>query len=380
MVQYRQMHLSHLQLLDFKNCSSSSLILSERINCFIGNNGAGKTNLLDSIHYLSYCKSYFNPQDQQNIRNGAELFSINGTYVNGRDGFQVQCVQRRNQKKSFRYDKKELDRLADHIGRIPLVMVSPYDRDLINDGSELRRKFLDSMIAQFDPVYLDTLIRYNKALLQRNTLLRNASPNGPDLSLLAIWDEQLMPSGQFIFERRKAFVEEYLPVFRKYYAQLSGSAEEAMLEYVSALEDQSFEYLLQQGLARDIQLGFTTRGIHRDDLNLSLNGMQLKKFGSQGQQKSFAIALKLAQFEHTALKKNMKPILLLDDIFDKLDDRRVQYLIELVSGDLFGQVFITDTQPQRIMQLFEQSSIPHRIFYVQQGEVISWAQHLGNDE
>ncbi len=374
------MHLSQLQLLDFKNCSSSSLILSERINCFIGNNGAGKTNLLDSIHYLSYCKSYFNPQDQQNIRNGAELFSINGTYVNGRDGFQVQCVQRRNLKKSFRYDKKELDRFADHIGRIPLVMVSPYDRDLINDGSELRRKFLDSMIAQFDPVYLDTLIRYNKALLQRNSLLRNASPNGPDPSLLAIWDKQLIPSGQIIFDRRKAFVDEYLPVFTKYYAQLSGSAEEAMMEYESAIEDQSFEYLLLTGLARDIQLGFTTRGIHRDDLNFSLNGMPLKKYGSQGQQKSFAIALKLAQFEHTALKTKMKPILLLDDIFDKLDDRRVQYLIELVSGDLFGQVFITDTQPQRIMQLFERSSIPHRIFYVQHGEIIPWEQHLGTNE
>jgi DNA replication and repair protein RecF len=374
------MHLSHLHLLDFKNCGSVSIRLSERINCFIGYNGAGKTNLLDSIHYLSYCKSYFNPQDQQNIRNGTEMFSINGTYVNNRDEFQVQCVQRRSFKKTFRIDKKELDRLADHIGRIPLVMVSPYDRDLINDGSELRRKFLDSMIAQFDPVYLDTLIRYNKALQQRNSVLRNSPISGPEPSLLTIWDEQMVLAGQLIFERRKTFVDEYIPVFKKYYSQLSGSEEEAGLEYESALSGQDFGQLLQSSLTRDVQYGFTTKGIHRDDLNLILNGMPLKKFGSQGQQKSFAIALKLAQFEYTALKKKMKPILLFDDIFDKLDDRRVQYLIELVSGDLFGQVFITDTQPQRIMKLFELSSIPHSIFFVNRGQVIPWEKHLKDNE
>ncbi|MBK9290374.1 MAG: DNA replication/repair protein RecF [Bacteroidetes bacterium] len=370
------MHLSKLHLLDFKNCAGATLDFSERINCFIGNNGAGKTNLLDSIHYLSYCKSYFNLQDQQNIRNGGELFSIDGIYVNSSDQFRVQCVQRRNQKKSFRIDKKELDRLADHIGRIPLVMVSPYDRDLINDGSELRRKFLDSMIAQYDPVYLDALIRYNKALMQRNTLFRNASPQGPDPSLVALWDEQLLPSGRLIYERRSAFIGEYVPVFARYYASLSGSAEVAELAYESTLADQPFDEILRESFARDVQLGYTSRGIHRDDLSFYLNGMPLKKFGSQGQQKSYAIALKLAQFEHTASKKQMKPILLLDDIFDKLDDRRVQYLIELVSGDLFGQVFITDTQAERIMQLFAHTDIPHKIFYVSQGQVISWDQHL----
>lgn len=372
------MHLSQLHLLDFKNCKSAGLTLSVRINCFIGNNGAGKTNLLDSIHYLSYCKSYFNPQDQQNIRNGSELFSINGTYANGSDAVQVQCIQRRNQKKSFRYEKKEVERLADHIGRIPLVMVSPYDRDLINDGSELRRRFLDSMISQFDPLYLDALIRYNKALLQRNALLRNTLT--PDESLLGIWESEMIPAGTLIHERRKAFVEEYVPGFRQYYARLSGSAEEAGLEYESTLSDRPFEIQLRESLERDRQLRFTTRGIHRDDLQFSLNGLPLKKFGSQGQQKSFAIALKLAQFEHTALKKNMKPILLLDDIFDKLDDRRVQFLINLVSGDLFGQVFITDTQPQRIMQLFAQSDIEHKIFYVHDGVVVSWEEHLKNNE
>ncbi|MCE1201413.1 MAG: DNA replication/repair protein RecF [Bacteroidia bacterium] len=372
------MHLSQLHLLDFKNCKSAGLTLSGRINCFIGNNGAGKTNLLDSIHYLSYCKSYFNPQDQQNIRNGSELFSINGTYANGSDAVQVQCIQRRNQKKSFRYEKKEVERLADHIGRIPLVMVSPYDRDLINDGSELRRRFLDSMISQFDPLYLDALIRYNKALLQRNALLRNTLT--PDESLLGIWESEMIPAGTLIHERRKAFVEEYVPGFRQYYARLSGSAEEAGLEYESTLSDRPFEIQLRESLERDRQLRFTTRGIHRDDLQFLLNGLPLKKFGSQGQQKSFAIALKLAQFEHTALKKNMKPILLLDDIFDKLDDRRVQFLINLVSGDLFGQVFITDTQPQRIMQLFTQSDIEHKIFYVHDGVVVSWEEHLKNNE
>ncbi|HMM12076.1 MAG TPA: DNA replication/repair protein RecF [Bacteroidales bacterium] len=374
------MHLSHLHLIDFKNCQSASLRFSERINCFIGNNGAGKTNLLDSIHYLSYCKSYFNPLDQQNIRNGCEMFSLNGTYSNSTDNIQVQCIQRRNQKKSFRFDKKEIDRLADHIGRIPLVMVSPYDRDLINDGSELRRRFIDSMISQFDPLYLDALIRYNKALVQRNALLRSARPNSPDPAMLALWDEQLIPAGKLIYDRRTSFLAEYAPVFTKYYTQLSGSAEEAGISYDSALTDKPFEELLKSSLQRDLQYSFTTRGIHRDDLNLNLNGMPLKKFGSQGQQKSFAIALKLAQFEHTALKKQMKPILLLDDIFDKLDDKRVQYLIELVSGGLFGQVFITDTQPQRIMQLFEHGNIEHRIFYVERGTVIPWEQYAETHE
>lgn len=374
------MHLSNLNLIDFKNCQSAGLSFSDRINCFIGPNGAGKTNLLDSIHYLSYCKSYFNPQDQQNIRNGCEMFGISGVYSNEADAIHVQCVQRRNQKKSFRYDKKEVERLADHIGRIPLVMVSPYDRDLINDGSELRRKFLDSMISQFDPIYLEALIRYNKALMQRNALLRKMATSDFDDSLLAVWESEMIPAGTLIYERRKTFLEEYVHVFRQYYSRLSGSAEEADLIYQSALAEKPIDALLTESLGRDKLLGFTSRGIHRDDIAFNLNGMPLKKYGSQGQQKSFAIALKLAQFEHTTIKKNLKPILLLDDIFDKLDDRRVQYLIRLVSGGLFGQVFITDTQPQRIMQLFEQSDIEHKIFYVEQGGVVPWEKHLNSVE
>ncbi len=371
------MFLEQLKLTDFKNYREAELKFSEKINCFIGNNGAGKTNLLDAIYYLSFCKSYFNLLDQQNIRHGSEFFAVHGTYRFNGDPNIVSCIQRRNQKKVFRFNKKEYDRLADHIGKIPLVMISPYDRDLINEGSEFRRKFMDGMISQFDPLYLDHLLHYNKVLQYRNSLIRQCIEAGhTDQALFSLYDEQLAVSGQFLYERRKEFQQSFIPIFRQYYALVSNSAEEVNVLYDSTLHQIPIAESLKKNFAYDLQMRYTTFGIHKDDLDFRIGNYPLKKFGSQGQQKSFIIAIKLAQFDYTKDRMGFKPVLLFDDIFDKLDDQRVNSIVNLVGRDSFGQVFITDTQEQRIRKLFAKSDIDHRIFAVNQGVVEQIQNHL----
>ena len=362
------MFLEQLKLTDFKNYSSASLNFSEKINCFIGNNGAGKTNILDAIYYLSFCKSYFNPLDQQNIRHHCDIFAIHGQYRRNGDHDQVSCIQKKQHKKSFRYNKKEYERLADHIGKIPLVMISPYDRDLINEGSEIRRKFIDGVLSQFDPLYLDTLLQYNKILLQRNTLLRQfAESNRHDPGLVELWDSQLAKYGQILYEKRIDFLTTFTPIFQHYYTIVAGSEEKVEIIYESSLSSTSLAESLKATYDRDRQLRYTSTGTHKDELTFLINGFPLKKFGSQGQQKSFVIAIKLAQFDFTRNILGFKPILLFDDIFDKLDDQRVSQIIQLVGDDSFGQVFITDTQEQRIRRLFEESAIDHKIFEVISG-------------
>lgn len=364
------MFLEQLKISDFKNCTSAELHFSEKINCFIGNNGAGKTNLLDAIYYLSFCKSYFNLLDQQNIRHGCEVFALHGLYLRNGEHDLVSCVQRKAHKKSFKFNKKEYERLADHIGKLPLVMISPYDRDLINEGSDLRRKFIDGVLSQFDPVYLDKLLQYNQIILQRNTLLRQFAETGRyDPALLDLWDAQLSPLGHAIFEKRKAFLETFVPIFRHYYTRVADSSEDVDIQYESSLSTNNLYESLKRTTDRDRQLKFTTYGIHKDELNFLISGYPLKKFGSQGQQKSFVIAVKLAQFDFMRNIMGYKPILLLDDIFDKLDDKRVSSIIQLTGHDNFGQVFITDTQEQRISRLFHETSIDHRIFHVMKGTV-----------
>ncbi|MFZ4462624.1 MAG: DNA replication/repair protein RecF [Bacteroidales bacterium] len=365
------MFLQRLQLNQFKNCLNADLVFSPKINCFVGNNGAGKTNILDAVYYLSFCKSYFNPTDQQNIMHEKEFFGIHGTYFrNGNEPDQVSCVQKKNVKKSFRFNKKEYERLADHIGKFPLVMISPYDRDLINEGSDMRRKFIDGVISQFDPIYLDELITYNKALLQRNTLLKQFAENRYfDQDLLTIWDTQLVRSGGIIHEKRKSILVSFLPLFNHYYRIVSNQGETVSIQYDSDLHDKDMHDLLINCQTADRQARYTTKGIHKDELVFLIDGFQLKRFGSQGQQKSFVIAIKLAQFEYTRQLMNYKPILLFDDIFDKLDDQRVEQLINLVGEDSFGQVFITDTQLHRIELLFQHTSIHHKIFRVHSGVV-----------
>ena len=367
------MFLKELKLTNFKNCESADMQFSEKINCFVGLNGAGKTNILDAIYYLAFCKSYFTTTDKQNIRHGGDFFAIHGDFVTDNNETEtISCVQKEATKKSFKCNKKEYERLADHIGKIPLVMISPYDRDLINDGSDLRRKFIDGVISQFDSVYLGDLLQYNKVLAQRNTQLKQFWENRSfDANLLSLWDEQLIRYAAPIYEKRKAFLQDFMPIFQKYYDIVSETSEKVDIVYESALHEKTMEVLLRESLEKDRYSSYTNVGIHKDDLGFLIDNHQVKRFGSQGQQKSFVVAIKLAQFDFNYQKIGFKPILLLDDIFDKLDDNRVAQLVKLVGNDYFGQVFITDTQRQRVQYLLDNIDGNHKIFEVEQGKVKS---------
>jgi DNA replication and repair protein RecF len=360
------MYLKNISLFNFKNYSRAEYLFSDKINCFAGNNGVGKTNLLDAIHYLSFCKSFFNPVDMQNIRHGEEFFTLQGSFIRNDDTqVQVQCIQKRNHRKRFLMNKKEYDRLADHIGNFPLVMISPYDRDLINDGSEIRRKYIDSVISQFDKLYLDDLIQYQKALVHRNALLKSfADRRTFSSSELETWDEQMIQRGEAVYVKRKEFLEKFTPLFSHYFNFISGDNETVNIVYQSRLHEGPFREILENALSSDRSAQYSTAGIHKDDLDFLISAYAVKKFGSQGQQKSFVIAMKLAQFDYTRNIKGFKPILLLDDVFDKLDDLRVKQLINLVSENNFGQVFITDTSEERLRRIFETLPIDHKIFVI----------------
>lgn len=364
------MFLQTLKLVNFKNYEEAEFSFSSKINCFIGNNGAGKTNILDAIYYLSFCKSYFNSIDSQNILHEAPFFAIHGTYQkNNNGGDAVSCIQKRNQRKVFKLNDKEYERLSDHIGLYPLVMISPYDRDLINEGSEVRRKYIDSVISQFDKIYLDDLINYNKALQQRNILLKKfAEQNYFDNSSLEIWDNQLVKLGEKIHARRKDFLIEFTPLFQQYFEFISKGKEKVQIRYDSQLNDQPFSSLLSSSVEKDRITRYTNTGVHKDDLEMIIDNYPVKKFGSQGQQKSYVIAIKLAQFDYTKNIKGFKPVLLLDDIFDKLDETRVKQIIQLVSDNSFGQAFISDTQKERIENIFRQVKIDHKIFSIIEGQ------------
>jgi DNA replication and repair protein RecF len=365
------MYLKNLRLTNFKNYAEANLDFTDKINCFVGANGAGKTNLLDAIYYLSFCKSYFNPIDSQNINHDEDFFAIHGIYLKNGDesSGKVSCVQKRNQRKQFMLNGKEYDRLADHIGLYPLVMVSPYDRDLINEGSEVRRKYIDSVISQFDKIYLDDLINYNKALYQRNSLLKDfAEKRYFDQVAVEIWDEQLIRFGTEIHLKRNSFISEFIPVFNQYFSIISGGREAVGIAYDSQLLKYPFEDLLNESLEKDRALRYTTAGIHKDDLVFEIGSYPVKRFGSQGQQKSFVIAIKLAQFEYTRTVKGFKPILLFDDIFDKLDESRVTQLVQLVSQDSFGQVFISDTQHDRVAKLISLLPMHYSVWEIESGE------------
>jgi DNA replication and repair protein RecF len=364
------MYLQQLFVANFKNYSEAELILSEGVNVFTGNNGAGKTNLLDAIHYLSLCKSYFNPIDSQQIKQGTDFFIITGNFNKNGNEEAVACSVKRNQKKQFKRNKKDYQRLADHIGLFPLVMVSPYDISIIIEGSEERRRFIDNVISQTDNQYLDELIIYNKVLTNRNALLKLIADTGRyDPCLLEVLDEQLIASGSRIFGKRKVFMESFTGIFNNHYQFLSDNAEQVELVYESQLLQDDFAALLGKNLERDRVLERTTAGIHKDDLAFAIHGMPMKKFGSQGQQKSFLIALKLAQYSFLYRQNGYKPILLLDDIFDKLDDLRVTKLMQMISNHDFGQVFITDTNVNRVKDIFNEIGVEITLFRVKGGEV-----------
>lgn len=364
------MWLKQLSVLNFKNYTDSNLHFLPEVNAFTGSNGAGKTNLLDAIHYLSLCKSYFNPIDSQHIKSGEEYFMVQGEFERNDRPDLISCSLKRNQKKQFKRNKKDYPRLADHIGQFPLVMISPNDTLIILEGSEERRKFVDNVISQTDNRYLDTLIAYNKVLLQRNVLLKNIKEKGVfDIGLLEVLNMQLVEVGEVIYHKRKAFMEKFTPSFQRHYQYLSDSAEEVSLVYDSQLHGADFTQLLESSLEKDRILERTTKGIQKDDLLFTIHSeMPLKKFGSQGQQKSFLIALKLAQYTYLHEQNKFKPLLLLDDIFDKLDDQRTRKLMQMVSNEEFGQIFITDTDALRIQRIFDEIQQPIRIFDIEGGQ------------
>ncbi len=326
------MHLENLQLINFKNYEAADIQLAAGINCFVGNNGVGKTNILDAVHYLSICKSYMNVIDRQNIRFDQPFFSIQGTWHKDATEVQIHCAVKVGAKKVFRRNKKEYEKLADHIGQFPAVMISPYDRDLISEGSELRRRWMDGIISQFDRRYLESIQKYSRVLDQRNALLKNMAEHRLfDRESIDVWNVQMVALGHDIFEKRQAFLDEFIPVFQRHYNAIGLDAELVELEYKSQLHEHSFEKLLELHERKDAHARYSTAGVHRDDLVFKIKGHPIKKFGSQGQQKSFIIALRLAQYEWLKSHLNTLPVLLLDDIFDKLDHSRVERLMQLVS-------------------------------------------------
>lgn len=367
------MYLQQLTLSNFRNFEEASLEFSEKVNCFLGNNGVGKTNLLDAIYYLSFTKSYFNTADQLSIRHNESFFAIHGTFKrNGDVPDKVSCVLKSGQKKSLKINQKEYDRLSEHIGQFPCVMVSPYDRDLINEGSDVRRKFIDQVISLYDKVYLDNLIRYNRLIEQRNALLRRfAEEHRSEISLLQLIDEQIDAPLKIITGKRSEFVQDFVPVFAKYYKLIAGANEEVNIVYESNVAAGNYLETANSAFRKDLSLRYSSVGVHKDDFLFELQGYPVKKFGSQGQQKSFAVALKLAQFEYVSSIVHFKPMLLLDDIFDKLDPQRVERIISLTEDSLFGQVFITDTEPDRISRLFARTGISHKLFVIEDGAVVN---------
>jgi DNA replication and repair protein RecF len=364
------MHLKNLHLVNYKNYEEAEIPLSSGINCFVGENGAGKTNILDAVHYLSMCKSYMNVIDRQNIRFEQPFFVIQGDWFKEEATVNIHCAVKVGSKKVFRRNKKEYEKLADHIGQFPAVMISPYDRDLISEGSDLRRKWMDGIIAQFDRKYLEDIQKYAKVLLQRNALLKNMAEHRLfDRESIEVWNMQMVQLGECIFERRKEFLESFIPVFQKHYDSIGNESEKVSLTYRSQLNDGDFNQLLLDAERKDAHMRYSTVGTHRDDLVFEIKGHPVKKFGSQGQQKSYIIALRLAQYEWLKAQLNVTPVLLLDDIFDKLDQTRVERLMKLVHDQFFGQVLVSDTDEDRVRDIFAKNELESKLFRVSEGSV-----------
>jgi DNA replication and repair protein RecF len=361
------MHLTQLSIVNFKNIREAELAFSPGINCFFGKNGEGKTNLLDAIYYLSFCKSHSNPIDSQNITHDADFFVLHAHYERKNHQEDIYCGMKRRQKKVFKRNKKEYERLSEHIGHIPLVLISPSDEDLIREGSDERRRFMDMVISQYDHAYMESLMSYNKALQQRNSLLKNEAFF--DESVWDLYEAMMAREADAIYQKRQAFVAVFTPVFEHYYQSISGNKETIRLGYTSHLQSGEFAERLRSNRQRDSIVGYTTTGIHKDDLSMELDGFPIKRVGSQGQNKSYLIALKLAQFIFLKKAGNITPILLLDDLFDKLDATRVKRIIDLVSGEDFGQIFITDTNHENSDQLLKRTHSEYHIFYVEDGRI-----------
>ena len=363
------MILNHLSILNYKNIAEASLDFSPNINCFIGQNGAGKTNVLDAIYFLSFCHSAHTTQDSVVLRHDEEFMVLEGDYAD-RDSLHIYCGMKRGMKKHFKRDKKEYKRLSEHIGLIPIVNVSPGDTQLIEGVSEERRRLMDVVIAQMDRTYIATLNRYNKALQQRNAMLRQEDV-APDPDLLGLWEEQMAAEGEIIYNKRQEFITHLMPHFEQFYARISGSREQVSLSYVSHCQRGPLLDVIRRDRHKDIAVGYSLHGIHRDDLEMLLDGHPMRREGSQGQMKTYVVALKLAQFDYLSRNgTSTTPLLLLDDIFDKLDASRVEEIISLVSGEQFGQIFITDTNRDHLDQILRHGDFDYRLFHVVNGQII----------
>ena len=361
------MILKNISIINYKNIKSANLVLSAKINCFIGHNGVGKTNFLDAVYYLSFCRSAYNPIDSQVITHGEGFFMLEGNYIDDHgDAENIYCGMKRGTKKHFKRNKKEYKRLSQHIGLIPLIFVSPSDTSLIEGGSEERRRLMDVVISQYDASYIEALSNYNKALQQRNALLKMEEE--PDVALLDIWEREMARNGEILYQKRGAFVTELIPVFQRIYQHISGNREEVSLRYVSHCQRGPLLEVIQRDRFKDRAVGYSLHGVHRDDLEMLIGEYQMKREGSQGQNKTFVLALKLAQFDFLRRTcSTTTPLLLLDDIFDKLDAQRVEAIVQLVAGDNFGQIFITDTNRDHLDRILSRSDGDYKIFTVEDG-------------
>ncbi len=366
------MHLKTLRLIQFKNYSQAELTFSKEINCFLGINGSGKTNLLDAIHYLCLTKSAFNPVDLQNVQHQEDFFTLIGNFeLEGKD-LEIKCILEAKKKKQVINNGKAYDKMSEHVGLLPVVLIAPDDTLLIKGGSEERRKFFDSLLSQLDRNYLALLVRYQHFLKQRNALIKQfAEQDRCDRSLLEPYDQEIIKLSKVIFEKRQNFIQQFKPLLLHHYAEISGKREAIDIRYESQCQQDKFEGDFHNSLKKDLILKRTNMGIHKDDFVFKIDDYPLKKFGSQGQQKSFLIALKLAQFQVFKEQKETKPLLLLDDIFDKLDDYRISKLMELVAHHEFGQLFITDARPERTRKILQGVDADIAYFEIDQGRVNS---------
>ncbi len=364
------MYIEEISIVNYKNIGEADVRFSPKLNCFIGKNGAGKTNLLDAVYYLSFCKSFFNSTDQLNINHGEGFFMLNGIYNRSGSKEIISVGLKEGQKKQFKRNAKAYKKLAEHIGLLPLVMITPSDTNLILGGSDERRKFMDGVISQYNQNYLDDLLKYNRALLQRNNLLKQfASERYFDSELLAIWDMKLEDHGTRIHDQRRKFIEKLIPVFQHYYSFVSQGNEKVGLVHQSGLCRGNFGDLLKESLQKDRAVQYTTQGVHKDDLVFYIGDYPIKKMGSQGQKKTYLVSLKLAQFDFVKEISGLKPILLLDDVFDKLDQHRVEQIVKVVAGEQFGQIFLTDTNRGHLDSIVKKMDADFRIFDVEAGKV-----------
>ena len=363
------MYIENLSLLNYKNYEEISVPLHKKVNCFVGDNGVGKTNLLDAVHYLCMCKSYFHSSDLYSIRNGQDFMVLQANFIHNDNNDEIYCGLKNGKRKIFRKNKKEYSKLADHIGLFPVVMVSPSDSSLILDGSEERRRYMNAVISQFNHEYLEATIKYNKLISQRNKLLKEMGNYQGAGELLEVYDNQLIPLGELIFEQRKEFVNNLSPIFKEFYQSISQGKEQVDIRYTSQLHENNFNDLLKKQLNRDLAAQNTSAGVHKDDLELLMNDIPIKKTGSQGQQKTFLVSLKLAQFTFLKRIRKQPPILLLDDIFDKFDGNRVKQILHLVSDKNFGQIFITHTNQERMVELLLDFEDNYNLYKVFNGDI-----------